>query len=137
MVSENGAVQGAPWRPDKRAGGEGVFLTNPGVLVTHARTPFPPAVGLRSCVRRMQVPSGLFASGRRRSSCGSESASRRSRGARLPRRRSCRQLRRRTLQAGTHMLCFCLRHAVWQGKNQLTRDVLGDKLLSNSNVKAS
>ena len=112
-------------RPGMRAGGEGSFLTNPGVLVTYVRTPFPPDVGLRSCVR-MRVPFGLFASGRSHSSCGS--ASLRSSGARLPRRRSCRQRRRRALPAGTHMPCFCLRHTVRQGKNKLTWVVPGDDL---------
>ena len=34
-----------------RAGGEGASVSNLGVLVTHVRTPSPPSVGLRSCVR--------------------------------------------------------------------------------------
>ena len=72
----------------------------------------------------MQVPFGLFASTRRRGSCGS--ASRRSLGARLPRRLSCRQLRRRALPLGTQMPCFCLSHfAVRQGKTKLTWVVPG------------
>jgi hypothetical protein len=119
-------------RPGMRARDEGSFLTNPGVLVTYVRTPSPPDVGLRSCVR-MRVPFGLFASGWRRNSCGS--ARRRSRGPRLPRRRSCRQLRRRALPAGIQMPCFCLRHAVRQGKNKLTWVVPGDKPPSNSDVE--
>ena len=91
------------------AGGEGSSLTNLEVLVTHARTPFPPAVGLRRCVR-MRIPCCLFASGRRRPGCGS--ASRRSPGPRPPRRRSCRRLRRRALPAGTQLPCCYLHLAV-------------------------
>ena len=91
-------------------------MSNLGVLVTHVRTPSPPAVGLRSCVR-MRVPCCLFASARRRNSCGS--ASRRSRGARLPRRRSCRRLRRRALPAGSQMPCCYLHHAVRRGPTYL------------------
>jgi hypothetical protein len=51
---------------------------------------------------------------RRRGSCGS--AGRRSRGARLPRRRSCRQLRRRALPLDTQMPCFCLRQRSDKGR---------------------
>lgn len=43
------------WRPDMRAGGEGAFLTNTGVLVTHVQTPSRSAVGLQGCVRMRQA----------------------------------------------------------------------------------
>ena len=49
-------MQGAPWRPGMRAGGEGAFLTNPGVLVTHVRPPFPP--GLRASILVKQLSHG-------------------------------------------------------------------------------
>ena len=41
--------------PGVCGGGEEVFLTNPGVLVTRVRTPFQPAIALRSC-ERLGVP---------------------------------------------------------------------------------
>ena len=53
-VIRNGAAGGAR-HPGVCGGGEEVFLTNPGVLVTRVRTPFQPAIALRSC-ERLVVP---------------------------------------------------------------------------------
>jgi hypothetical protein len=111
------------------------------VLVTHVRTPFPPAVGLRSCVR-MRVPSCLFTSGQRHSSCCL--AGRRSRRRRGPAPASpgavaagCDDVRSRAARLALTCSASACDIAVWRGKNQLTQDVPGDKPLLNSDVKAS